>query len=158
MKVIRLKIIMIVIILLFCLLFYRSYQLTFDSPLPESFGRKFSEDVRRGIIYDSVGNELAISKEAASVGIRPTELVDIKKTVTLIAPILNLSSNEVMQSIQSHQNKNFFWLKRKIDMVIAQHLKEMKISGIHIRIEPSRYYPNKELASNLIQIKNLLLI
>ncbi len=150
MKVTRFRIVVVLIFLMFASLFYRSYQLTFESPLPESFGRKSSENVRRGTIYDSVGNELAISKETASVGIRPTELLDIKQTANLIAPVLNLLPDKVIRAIQSHQEKSFFWLKRKIDMIIAQRLKEMKISGVHISIEPSRYYPNKELASNLI--------
>ncbi len=150
MTLIRLRTLIILIIFIFIFLFYRSYQLTFESPLPINFERKTLKEVRRGTIYDSVGNELAISKETASVGIRPTELLDIKQTAKLISPVISLASNKIVKLIQDHSTKNFFWLKRKIDIIVAQRLKKMRIPGVHIRIEPSRYYPNKKLASNLI--------
>ena len=146
----RSRIIIAFVGLLFIFLFYRAYQLIFDSPLPGNAGKNNTREIRRGTIYDSLGNELAISKESASVGIRPRELLDVRKTADLLSPIVHIPPPKIVDLIQDHAKKKFFWLKRKIDMGLAQHLKKMKLSGVHIRIEPSRYYPNQHLASNLI--------
>ena len=144
------RIFLFIISLIFILFLYRSYELTFHSPLPSSAFPKKDDVVRRGSIFDSMQNELAISIDSVSIGIKPEEIKNISKTALLLEPFLGLSSGEIVKSIQKNQRKSFFWLKRKLNKDIVPRIKALKLSGVEIRIEPSRFYPHKNLAPSVL--------
>ena len=146
----RLRIILLLIIVIFLFFFYRAYQLSFNTPLPKSFRKKTLEQIRRGTIFDSNENELAISKDSASIGIRPIELIDSLAASKSLSEALKIPVNHILFLIQKNREKKFFWLKRKLESGIIPKIQKLKIQGVHIEIEPSRYYPNRQLASNII--------
>ena len=148
--VFRLRIIFCLIAIIFLFFFYRAYQLSFHTPLPKSFRQKTLEQVRRGTIFDSRHNALAISRDSASIGIHPTELINPTEASRSLALILRIPANNILSLIRQNKKKKFFWLKRKLESSIIEKIQKLKIQGIHIEIEPSRYYPNKRLASNVV--------
>ena len=147
---IRSRIIFFFIIIVFLFFFYRAYQLSFNTPLPKFFRKKTLEQVRRGSIFDSNQSALAISKDSASIGIRPVELIHPRKVSRSLALILGIPANNILSLIKKNKEKKFFWLKRKLESSIIPKIQKLKTQGVHIEIEPSRYYPNKQLASNII--------
>ena len=146
----RLRIFLILLLLVLFVLLYRLYDLIFDSPIPYWQSNKYDNKVRRGTIYDSEGNILALSIDSISIGIRPSDLKSIKETVEFLQPITGISEEEIIHLIDKNANKSFFWLKRRIPISRIPNYQKIKIRGVELQIEPSRFYPNKNLASTLI--------
>jgi len=131
----------------FIVFIFRAYQLAKYPTLPISLISPV-EEIRRGTIYDSLNHELAISLDTVSVAIRPAEIVNRKQTVFLLAQALNMPEAEIIEKIDS--DTRFVWLKRKISLDSVKELKQLKVPGLILKKEASRYYPNKRLAANII--------
>lgn len=102
----------------------------------------------RGDIYDRNGYVLATSINAFSVGAFPSEVADKPETAGIIARILKVNRSSVLQKLSS--NKPFVWIIRKIEVPLAQKIKEKKLSGIELLPEKKRVYPKRKLASQII--------
>ena len=68
----RYKVALLAFLLFFGVLAFRAIELAIASPLPKSVLEQ-AQKVRRGVIFDSRGHELAISRDTVSVGIKPLE-------------------------------------------------------------------------------------
>lgn len=133
---------------LYFILVLRSAELFFHSPLPTSI-RPSEEPVRRGLILDSEGHELAITLQAVSIGARPAQITDPQKTARALASKLSLSENEILSLITA-RDKPFLYVQRKTDSKTAEELKKLNLPGIVFEDEPNRFYPNDHLASTVI--------
>jgi len=131
----------------FIFLIYRSYQLSFRSPIPVSM-RTNEPSIRRGSILDSQNHELALSRDTISIGIRPKEVINPESTAKMLASTLSLPLDEVREKI--YRNENFIWLVRKIPFEKIEPLSRAKIPGLTFEKERSRLYPNNRLASSVI--------
>ena len=103
---------------------------------------------KRGTVYDSKGNELAVSIEVDSVYADPRKVVDVKKTVNELASILQIDRKELKQRLNSH--RAFEWVQRKISSKEAGQIKTLQLPGISFLKENRRFYPDSQLAANLI--------
>ncbi|MFA5625397.1 MAG: penicillin-binding transpeptidase domain-containing protein [Bradymonadales bacterium] len=105
-------------------------------------------DGHRGYIYDRQGYELAVSVETPSVYAHPKQIKDKAAVAEKLAPVLGLSSEELFKKLQS--KANFVWLVRKTSPDKVAELKSLKIPGIGFKRESKRYYPNQELAGQIL--------
>jgi cell division protein FtsI (penicillin-binding protein 3) len=103
---------------------------------------------KRGTIYDSKGNELAVSIEVDSVYADARKVVDVEKTAHELTQVLQIDRKELKQRLKSHQP--FEWLQRKISSKEAERIKALQLPGIYFLKENRRFYPNSQLAANLI--------
>jgi cell division protein FtsI (penicillin-binding protein 3) len=103
---------------------------------------------KRGTIYDSKGNELAVSIEVDSVYADARKVVDVEKTAHELTQVLQIDRKELEQRLKSHQP--FEWLQRKISSKEAERIKALQLPGIYFLKENRRFYPNSQLAANLI--------
>ena len=103
---------------------------------------------KRGTVYDSKGNELAVSIEVDSVYADPRKVVDVKKTANELASILQIDRKELIQRLNSH--RAFEWVQRKISSKEAEQIKALQLPGISFLKENRRFYPDSQLAANLI--------
>ncbi len=103
---------------------------------------------KRGTVYDSKGNELAVSIEVDSVYADPRKVVDVKKTANELASILQIDRKELKQRLNSH--RAFEWVQRKISSKEAEQIKALQLPGISFLKENRRFYPDSQLAANLI--------
>lgn len=103
---------------------------------------------RRGMIYDRRMNELAGSVEMPSVYVNPRELKNRQATLPKVCEILELNLSAVEQKIGS--SRQFRLLKKKITPDIERQIKGVTLPGIHLIPESKRFYPQKELASQLL--------
>ncbi len=110
--------------------------------------RLLQVEPKRGLIYDRNGKELAVSASAETVVALPTEIEDPEEVAKLLAPILNLSYDEILSRIT--QPRAAIYLERKIDDIRVQKIKDLKISGITFLEESKRYYPNQDLACHVL--------
>src|SRR5262252_4750294 len=111
-------------------------------------GRTIDVDPRRGTIYDRNGAELAMSIDVDSVFAVPSEIPDQETTVQILANVLNIDAQELLGRLRSQ--KNFAWVKRKVDADVSDRVRELNLRGIYFRKEPKRFYPKRELAAQVL--------
>jgi cell division protein FtsI/penicillin-binding protein 2 len=104
--------------------------------------------VKRGIIYDRDGDELAVSKRMATVAADPTLVEDKAAAARLLAPMLQLEEADILTKLASPGN--FVYVARRIEPVIGECVSAMDIPGIIITSEDKRMYPNDALASQIL--------
>ncbi|MBN1961443.1 MAG: PASTA domain-containing protein [Deltaproteobacteria bacterium] len=108
---------------------------------------------RRGQIYDRNGEPLAIAIDVPSVYANPAKVVDARAAARDLAPILKLSRETIYHKLIG--DRLFVWLKRQVDPEIAVKVQSLNIDGINITKESRRFYPHRELGSQLIGFTNI---
>lgn len=111
---------------------------------------------KRGTIYDSTGQTLAISYDTDKVYINPSDIKDESSKQIVadgVASILNLSSSDILAKINESTKR--FLVASDVEKETIDKLKEWKNSlkiatGISIESSTSRYYPGKTFASTVI--------
>jgi cell division protein FtsI (penicillin-binding protein 3) len=111
-------------------------------------GRTIDVDPRRGTIYDRNGAELAMSIDVDSVFAVPSEIPDQETTAQILAKVLDLDGQELLAHLRAQ--KNFAWVKRKLDAETSQRVRNLNLRGIYFRKEPQRFYPKRDLAAQTI--------
>ena len=117
---------------------------------------------KRGNIYDSTGNALAISAQVDTITINPNRIVGdtdeetktLKETVAKgLSDIFELDYNEILEKVNSESQVETIIKKveqEKVDELEAW-MEETDISvGINIDEDTKRYYPYGDLASSVI--------
>lgn len=110
--------------------------------------RRIALSPKRGTIYDRNGSELSVSIEVESLFARPYRIQNKELTALKLSRILGLS----LQKIRKQLNKKcrFVWIKRQIPPSQALKIKALDIDGLGFVEESQRFYPNKELAAQMI--------
>ena len=118
---------------------------------------------KRGTIYDSSGNQLAISSSVDTISINPSKIMvenDEEKTKELkekvakkLSEIFGLNYEEVLTKVNSDKSVETIVKKVEEGKVneLKNWMKESQITaGINIDSDTKRSYPYNNLASNLI--------
>lgn len=115
---------------------------------------------KRGTIYDSKGAVLAQSVSVDTVSINPTLVkytnntsVEPEKLAQVLSEIFDLTYEEALEKTQSKKSVEIIAKKVEKEKVtkLQEWMTENKIStGINIDEDTKRYYPNNNIASNLI--------
>ncbi|HYY24027.1 MAG TPA: penicillin-binding protein [Candidatus Udaeobacter sp.] len=103
---------------------------------------------KRGAVFDRAGDALALSLESQSVYVRPHRVQDPQGVSRSLAKILNLNPAQVKQKILS--DKPFVWIKRQIGSGEAEQIQALNADGVGMFYEPSRHYPQGQLAGQVI--------
>ncbi|HTM09189.1 MAG TPA: penicillin-binding protein [Verrucomicrobiae bacterium] len=103
---------------------------------------------KRGTILDRAGEPLALSLEGQSVYGRPRRIKEPKTAAAHLAQALALDSADIAQKLASE--KSFIWLKRQVTPKEAERVEALNIDGVGIYVEPNRYYPQGQLAAQLV--------
>lgn len=114
----------------------------------------------RGTIYDSKGEILAQSIAVDTISLNPGKVtysngkaVDEEIIAEGISNIFDITYEEIMEELQKDKSVIVIEKKVKKDKVdqLKQWMSDNKITaGINIDEDSKRYYPNNDLASNLI--------
>ncbi|MCB1201518.1 MAG: penicillin-binding protein [Leptospiraceae bacterium] len=134
--------------IMFSALVYRTLVLVFKSPIPASFMNPESP-VRRGLILDAQGHELAVSRDTAKIAARPGEIPNASNVAVLLAPLLDMSKEEILEKLNDAERK-YTYIKRRVEPEIVEEIRQLHLPGIIFEKEPDRYYPNKRLASTTL--------
>lgn len=107
-------------------------------------------EVKRGIIYDRRGRELAMNLELESLFANPAEMtVSPQEAARGIASVTGLNYSDVLRKV-SAGDKRFVWLKRKLPEGQAAAVRELNSGGLGFVSESKRVYPKGTLASHVI--------
>lgn len=102
----------------------------------------------RGSIYDRNGAELAVSVEVDSLYARPRHMENRHAAARQLAKILGMPVKELGALLAS--NKAFVWVQRKLTPAQSEQIRALKIEGLGFLKESQRFYPNKELAGQVL--------
>jgi cell division protein FtsI (penicillin-binding protein 3) len=108
-------------------------------------------DPRRGAILDRGGHPLAVSVDAESIYGVPQEITDPAGTAEALAKPLGLDAagrREVLAQLQ--KSRGFVWVRRKVDPMAARTVRDLQLEGIGFLTENRRYYPKRDLASQVL--------
>lgn len=112
--------------------------------------REIPVEPKRGIIFDSKGNELAISASADTVVALPAQIPKDKapEIAAELARILNKDADGILKTIT--QKRAAVYVARKVDPEVAREIRELALPGITFTEESRRYYPYGNLASQVL--------
>jgi cell division protein FtsI (penicillin-binding protein 3) len=107
---------------------------------------------KRGEIFDRNGRLLAYSVDADTIYAVPTEITDPANTAAALCDALDDCTNKSREELKERlsQQRAFVFVKRRATPMQAQRVAALELDGIGFRKESKRYYPNRELAANLI--------
>lgn len=104
---------------------------------------------RRGTITDRSGTELAVSEDAVTVFAHPFLIEDPVRAAAALAPILERSERQLLD-ILNDDEEGFVYLARQLEGPAGAEVEQLDITGIETVVEPTRRYPQGELASQLV--------
>lgn len=116
----------------------------------KQYHAKVPVEPQRGKVIDTRGRELATNVPKVSVFADPAEVVDPQGTVDALADTLALSKTrrDIEQRLRS--SKRFAWIKRRVSLKTADKVRQLRLPGVHFIEETKRFYPNQELASQIV--------
>ncbi len=102
----------------------------------------------RGTILDRKGRELAISLPTRSIYLSPKFLPEPKDVVKVLAEYLGMDEPLLLEKID--RNRNFVWVKRKVEREDYERIEKLHLSGVGFCKEFKRVYPKGILASHIL--------
>lgn len=123
--------------------------------------RSTSITATRGKIYDRNMDVLAASSSVENIFLDPLELqqndVDIDYLARRLAPILDVSE-DFIKTQASDTAMRYKMLKRRQDQSVCDEVRQFitdnDIIGVHLEPDSQRYYPNHEVASQILGFTN----
>jgi cell division protein FtsI (penicillin-binding protein 3) len=111
---------------------------------------------RRGVLYDRNLKELAMTVLVDSIYAVPSELGDNREeAAAMLSSIVHKDPSENFTS--DHQmlarfnaSRNFAWVARRVDPETSERVKELNLKGVYVQKEFKRFYPNNELAAQVL--------
>ena len=102
----------------------------------------------RGLILDRNGEKLAASIMVDSVCANPAVINDPRKVSSKLSSVLRVKRRSILKQLS--KSKNFCWIARRISPACASDVAALNIDGVYLIKEPKRFYPNRELAGQLL--------
>ncbi|MFE8072775.1 penicillin-binding transpeptidase domain-containing protein [Marinobacteraceae bacterium S3BR75-40.1] len=112
-------------------------------------------EAHRGMITDRYGEPLAVSTPVQTIWANPSDIDPSDSRLSHLATLLNLDENELRQDLRKRQNRQFMFLKRKVQPNLAKQARALGIPGIYTRREYRRYYPAGEVTSHVVGFTNI---
>lgn len=119
--------------------------------------RTLPVSAHRGMIVDRYGEPLAVSTPVDTVWVDPQKFEASREQLRQFAKILDLNVGELSKLIAEHkrQQREFVFIKRRINPVLAQQAMDLDIPGVYTKREYRRYYPSGEVMAHLIGFTNV---
>jgi cell division protein FtsI (penicillin-binding protein 3) len=111
--------------------------------------RVITLDPPRGTIYDAQGRELAVSVQVDSAFAVPPQIDDPVATALALARVVpRLDAARLARQLRA--DREFVWVARKLDPPVADAIRALDLPGIDFLPESKRYYPMRDLASQVL--------
>ncbi len=117
--------------------------------------RTVSLPAHRGMILDRNDEVLALSTPVSSVWANPKDFSLQNPNIPQLAALLKKSESELRSAVEKKKTKEFVYLKRHINPMLASKIDALGIEGLHMQREYRRYYPAGEVMSHVIGFTNI---
>lgn len=105
--------------------------------------------VHRGMIYDRLGEPMAISTPVIGVTANPSMVDWSEEDIGAVAEILEIDAEGLRAKLQNNRSRAFLYLARRQPPQKALALQQLELEGLDIQTEYRRYYPLGEVAAHL---------
>ena len=107
---------------------------------------------KRGEIFDRHGRLLAYSVDADTIYAVPTDIGDAVRTASALCAALDDCTAKSREELRERlsQQRSFVYVRRRATPLQAKRVAALGLDGVGFRKESKRYYPNRELAANLL--------
>jgi cell division protein FtsI (penicillin-binding protein 3) len=107
---------------------------------------------KRGDILDRHGKVLAYSVDADSIYAVPSEIVDADKAAALLCHGLENCSTKDQDALAKRlrQRRSFVYVRRQVSPAESRRIADLQLEGVGFLKEDRRFYPNKEMAAQLL--------
>jgi cell division protein FtsI (penicillin-binding protein 3) len=117
--------------------------------------RTFEVAPRRGMLFDRNLHQLAMTGLADSVYAVPSEITNRQDLANALAKVVHTDPTDKFTT--AHQidarlnaSRNFAWVARKLDPAVIDRVKALNLKGVYFQKEFKRYYPNSQLAAQVL--------
>ena len=118
------------------------------------FARTLELPASRGRILDRNGLILASSVPAPSIWAIPEDIDATPAQLAALATLLEMPLADLNKKL-ANEDKNFVWVKRQVDDLVAQKISALGIKGVYQRKEYKRQYPEGETAAHVVGFTNV---
>jgi cell division protein FtsI (penicillin-binding protein 3) len=107
---------------------------------------------KRGEIFDRHGRLLAYSVDADTIYAVPSEVGDPAAAAQALCGALEDCTAKTREELRERlsQRRAFVFVRRRASPMQAKRVAALDLDGIGFRKESKRYYPNRELAANVL--------
>lgn len=109
----------------------------------------------RGMITDRHGEPLAISSPVESVWLNPKEVKANNPKLKKLARLLDVSLASIRTKIITYPKREFIYVKRGLNPALAKRVAALEITGIYLKREYKRYYPEGEVFAHVVGFTNI---
>lgn len=109
----------------------------------------------RGMITDRNGEPLAVSTPVESIWGNPQELLRNPDAISKLAKVLDVPMEELRTRLLQKADKEFMYLKRRINPDVAHHVLGLQIPGVFAQREFRRFYPQSEAMAHVLGFTNI---
>jgi cell division protein FtsI/penicillin-binding protein 2 len=108
---------------------------------------------QRGKIYDRNGNLLAMTVESQSLFAVPDQVTEPLWVAQQVGGLLGVDTEVLYERLTS--DKDFVYIKRQVDGVLAEDVLGLELAGVFAHPEPTRIYPAGPVASHVTGFVNI---
>lgn len=119
------------------------------------FLREIPIATSRGMITDRNGEPLAISSPVESIWANPKELLKSPARLPALADALGMPQDELASRLSARADKEFVYLKRRINPDEAARILALDIPGVASQREYRRFYPQGDVLAQVLGFTNI---
>jgi cell division protein FtsI (penicillin-binding protein 3) len=119
------------------------------------FLREIPIPTSRGMITDRNGEPLAVSSPVESIWANPQELLKHPARLPQLATALDVPVDQLTRRLAQRSDKEFAYLKRRINPDEARAILALDIPGVSSQREFRRFYPQGEALAHVLGFTNI---
>ena len=119
------------------------------------FVREMPIATSRGMITDRNGEPVAVSTPVESVWGNPQELLRQPERIPELARALGVPADDLMSRLSQRADKEFVYLKRRINPDQAKAILALDLPGVASQREFRRFYPQGEAMAHVLGFTNI---
>ena len=114
--------------------------------------RTVAAPAKRGEIFDRRGRMLAYSVDADTIWAVPSDIKNMDQTVAALCGALDDCDKKFSAQLAERlsRSRGFAYVKRRAAPLEAKRVAALGLDGIRFMKESKRFYPNRELAANVL--------
>ena len=118
------------------------------------YARTLEVPATRGRITDRNGVVMASSVPARAIWAIPEDVEATPQQIGDLARLLELNPADLKRRL-SNEDRSFVYLRRQVDVEIADRIAALKIAGVHSSREFKRHYPEGLTSAHLVGFTNV---
>ena len=119
------------------------------------FLRELPIPTSRGMITDRNGEPLAVSSPVESIWGNPQELLKVPARLPQLAEALGIPVDQLTRKLGQRSDKEFIYLKRRINPDEAKAILALDIPGVASQREFRRFYPQGDALAHVLGFTNI---